>query len=241
VRKFVNDELDAPNVMRVPVDVGALEELRRLSTSKSARRWLFSMSPPWGSDIRWYSSRTKRQFANFRSIFERLGIGAHVEKYLDLDSEVRLYNSFLITRTRCLQTNFHVDWNDANNEGFTMMTPLSDNCSGFGLLYRKLDGSIGDYDYKPGEALIFGDDFVHSTKPGASSEPVVLLCFNFGTDKMEHWPKIEKTAARQGLLICRPDGQFHRLPRAKRLRHLVGSVLRRAGLRRAPAAAHAGY
>lgn len=237
MKKFVNDEMAAPNVIRVPVDLAALEELTRLGASRAGRRRLYSMSPPWGSDIRWYSARTKRDFARFRSIFERLGIAAHVEQYLDLDRGVQLYNSFMITRTRCDHTNFHVDWADANNEGFTLMTPLTDNCSGFGMLYRKLDGTVGEYEYKRGEALIFGDDFVHSTKPGRSDEPVVLLCFNFGTDKMEHWDRIERTAARQGLLICRPDGRYQRIPLSKRLRHLAGRILRRAGLRRTNAQA----
>lgn len=233
MKKFFNQEMAAPNVLRVPIDVAELEQLKPFATSGAARRWLFSMSPPWGSDIRWLSARTKRRFANFRAIFQRLGVAAHVEQYLDLDREVRLYNSFLVTRSRCKQTNFHVDWDDANNEGFTMMTPLSDNCSGFGLLYEKADGSIGEYDYKAGEAIIFGDDFVHSTRPGQREEPVVLLCFNFGTDKMEHWHKIERTAARQGMLICRPDGRFQRIPFARRIRYALGGILRKAGIKRA--------
>jgi len=68
----------------------------------------------------------------------------------------------------------------------------------------------------------------------------VLLCFNFGTDKMEHWPSIERTAARQGLLICRPDGAFQSLPLRKRVRHLLGSILRKMGLRQ-PRSPQLGY
>jgi hypothetical protein len=230
MKKFVNEQMAAPNVIRVPIDLAELKDLKRLGESSSARRRLYSMAPQWESDIRWFSARTRHDFLRFRSIFERLGIGAHVEQYLDLDRGVRLYNSFLVARSRCDRTNFHVDWNDANNEGFTSMTPLTDNCDGFGMLYKKVDGTVGEYEYKKGEALIFGDDFVHSTKPGTSDEPVVLLCFNFGTDKMEHWDRIERTAARQGLLICRPDGQFQRIPVSKRLRHAVGGFLRKWGL-----------
>ena len=165
-------------------------------------------------------------------LFESAGVARHVEPFLDLADRVRLYNSFLVVRRHCDDTDFHVDWKNANNEAFTLMTPLTDNCRGFGLLYKRLDGSTGEYDYKPGEALIFGDDFIHSTKPGASDERVVLLCFNFGTDKMEHWPRIERTAARQSLLVCRPDGQFQRLPVGQRVRNLVGPILARTGLRR---------
>jgi hypothetical protein len=192
---------------------------------------MFSRSPQWRSDIRWLSPRTERDFARFRSIFERLDVGRHVEPFVDLDRDVRLYNSFLIVREQCTQPDFHVDWRDNDNEGFALMTPLTSNSEGFGLLYKKLDGSTGEYEYKVGEAIIFGDDFVHSTKPGVAEEPVVFLCFNFGTDKMEYWPRIERTAGRQAMLTCRPDGRFHRIPALQRARSAIGSMLRKAGLR----------
>jgi hypothetical protein len=232
VEKFINEEMDAPNVLRVPIDFGVTRRLGPIARSGIGRLKFYSKAPRWRSDIRWYSPRFERGFRRFLSVFDALGVARHVEPFVDLADEVRLYNSFLVVRRRCDEPDFHVDWRNANNEAFTLMTPLTDNCRGFGLLYKKLDGSIGEYDYKPGEAIIFGDDFVHSTKPGASDEPVVLLCFNFGTDKMEHWPSIERTAARQGLLICRPDGQFQRLPVGQRVRNLLGPMLRKAGLRR---------
>ena len=240
MKKFLNEEMSAPNVLRVPLEIDPAEELGVLAKSGSERRRLYSVAPPWQSDIRWYSARNEGDFARFKSLFERLGVAERVRDYVDLDQQVRLYNSFLVVRSHCDAANFHVDWADTNNEGFTLMTPLSDNCSGFGMLYHKTDGSIGEYEYKRGEALIFGDDFMHSTKPGHSDEPVVLLCFNFGTDKMMHWPRIERTAARQGLLICRPDGRFQRVSLARRFRKAVGRFLRRVGLRR-PLAAAAGY
>lgn len=232
MEKFINEEMSAPNVLRVPIDLGVAKHLASMSKSRLARLKLYSKSPPWRSDIGWHSARSRRDFRRFSAVFNDLGVSRHVEPYLDLAHEVRLFNSFLVTRSRCAEPNFHVDWAGTNNEGFTLMTPLTDNCGGFGLLYKKLDGSIGEYDYKPGEALIFGDDFVHSTKPGISAEPVVLLCFNFGTDKMQHWPNIERTAGRQSILVCRPDGKFQRVPVRQRVRTFLGSVLRKAGLRR---------
>jgi hypothetical protein len=182
VKKFVNPDMAAPNVLSVAIDRALLDELRPLASSALARLKLYSKGPPWRSDIRWYSARFERDFERFRRLFERLDVARHVERYLDLREGVRLYNAFLVVRSRCEAPDFHVDWLGTNNEAFTLMTPLSANAAGFGMLYRKLDGSIGDYDYKAGEALIFGDDFVHSTKPGQSDEPVVLLCFHFGTD-----------------------------------------------------------
>jgi len=237
VKKFTNEEMAAPNALRVAIDLDSTSEsewLRGMAASETARRKLYWQSPPWRSDIRWYSARSERDFARFRSIFEQLGIARHVRPYVDVEHEVRLYNSFLVIRSQCTETNFHADWANANNEGFTLLTPLTANSDGFGLLYRKLDGSVGEYEYKAGEALIFGDDFIHSTKPGISADPVVLLCFNFGSDKIEHWPRIERTAARQGILICRPDGRFYRRPMITRFRNGVGRALRKIGLRRPP-------
>lgn len=231
MKKFVNDELAAPNVLKVPIDLEAVKELGKLANPQTAGRSLFSRSPLWHSDVRWLSPRSEKDFARFRSVFERLGVARHIAPFVDVVHEIRLYNSMLIVRSSCSEPDFHTDWRDNDNEGFTMMAPLTANCSGFGLLYKKVDGSIGEYDYKLGEALIFGDDFVHSTKPGRSDEPVVFLCFNFGTDKMQYWPRIERTAARQALLTCRPDGKFHRIPAWQRARAATGSWMRKIGLR----------
>lgn len=230
MKQFFNRELQAPNVLKVPIDFRIAREL--LPLWEGSRAKLYSKVPAWKSDVQWLSARNERDFARFQSIFDRLGIAAHVEPYLDLDRGVRLYSGFFVVRTRCAEPDFHLDWRDTNNEAFTLLTPLSENAAGFGLLYKKTDGSIGEYEYKLGEALVLGDDFVHSTKPGTSEEPVVLLSFTFGSDKMEHWPSISRTAARQGMLVRRPDGSFERVPLRKRMRAALGSIARAVGLRR---------
>jgi hypothetical protein len=89
-----------------------------------------------------------------------------------------------------------------------LLTPITDNSAGFGLLYKSLDGTVHEYDYKVGEAVIMGDGFIHSTRPGKSAEPVVLLSFAFGTDKMVHWKKIAHTVAKQGRMVRLPNGEF---------------------------------
>jgi len=42
----------------------------------------------------------------------------------------------------------------------------------------------------------------------ASEEPLVLLSFTFGTDKICHWEAIAETAAAQGQLVIRPNASF---------------------------------
>jgi hypothetical protein len=169
---------------------------------------LASIVPQWDSDMEWLSPATPEMHARFDAAFRKTGIGDSFRQYVDVEKDVRLYAGFLVVRSSCTATNFHVDWDQANNEAFTLLTPISDNGGDFGLLFRRLTGEIAEYSYKRGEAIVFGDKFWHSTKPGKSSEPVVLLCFEFGTDKMEHWESISRTIGHQAAYLCRPDGKF---------------------------------
>ena len=208
MKHFLNDKLLAPNVLTVGVDHRIVREFLPLAHAALPTDDHSASRPHWNSDIRWVAPTSVEAFETFESAFRRLAIAEHVAPFLDLESQVRVYAGFLVVRSDCAEPNFHLDWEKTNNEAFTLITPVTDHGAGFGLLYRKLNGEVGEYDYKPGEAIIFGDHFVHSTKPGRSDEPVVLLSFTFGTDKMEHWDKIAKTAAYQSKLVRRPDGEF---------------------------------
>ena len=110
---FFNPELQAPNVLKVPVDVAIAREL--LPWFEGSRRGLHSRAPQWQSDVKWVSARTRRDFDRFRSVFDRLEIARHVEPYLDLDRDVRLYSGFFVSRSRCTEPDFHLDWRDTNN------------------------------------------------------------------------------------------------------------------------------
>jgi hypothetical protein len=210
MKYFFNDEMNAPNVLKVNVDASIVQELRRFSDLTDDNSAFAIHKPQWNSDICWISPNTAEMFDVFYSIFRRLNIAAHVKEFLDIENDVQMYCGFLVRRRACLMPNFHVDWVDTNNEAFTLITPLSDNTKNFGLLYQTQDGSIIEYEYKMGEALIFGDKFIHSTKPGWSEKATLLLSITFGTDKMQHWPKIAKTAATQSNLMRLPSGDFFR-------------------------------
>jgi hypothetical protein len=208
LKSFVNFDLGALNVLTIPVDRKVVAEFESLSRGPFRDDDYAILNPKWNSDLQWISANTLDSFAIFQSAFDRLGIAEHVRQHLDLEHEPRLYAGFLLLRSSCSDTNFHVDWIDTGNQAFTFITPLDEHSRDFGIIYRKLTGTIGEYGYKPGEGIMFGDNFCHSTKPGLSEEPVRLLCFQFGTDKMEYWDKILATAGYQSLLIQQPDGQF---------------------------------
>lgn len=216
MKHFIDKEMAAPNVMRVPVAPDIVAEFAEPAVSELPRADYVTSRPSWKSDVRWIAARSQPAFDRFETAFHRLGIAGHVAPYLDLEKEVRLYAGFLVIRTECSEPDFHLDWFGTNNEGFTLITPVSANAAGFGLLYRRIDGKPAEYEYRLGEAIVFGDHFVHSTRPGRSEEPVVLLSFTFGTDRMEHWDKLIRTAGHHAGLIRRPDGVMVSRPAVRR-------------------------
>jgi hypothetical protein len=164
--------------------------------------------PGWNSDISWISAAGQVGFARFEAAFLALDVARHVRDYVAVDCDISLYQGFVVRRSECREAHFHVDWVDTGNQAFTLLTPIGLIEPGFGLAYKTLKGETRSYDYRPGEAVIFGDKFLHSTQPGKAPRETALLCFNFGTDRMEDWPAIAKTAAAQGGMVRRPDGTF---------------------------------
>lgn len=210
MKQFINAKLNAPNAMTIPVDLGVVREFGQPEQLPCR---MISVAPDrddWNSDIEWISPDNEEGSALFESAFQRLGIPEQAAPYLDIEREVRLFVGFLVIRSQCTRPNFHTDWRQLNNEAFTVLTPITANSENFGLLYGKLNGEIGDYEYRPGEAIMFGDNFVHSTKPGRSREPVALLCFQFGSDKMKYWPAILPQIDTQATQLRRPDGNLVR-------------------------------
>ena len=215
----------------IDIDAAIVREFLPLAARRPSRHFSV-VRPRWNSDIRWIGPRSAQAYRRFERAFRRLAIPALVEPMLDLDHEPRMYCGFLVTRRQCREPDFHVDWPDTGRQAFTLMAPASGNASGFGLLYRDDSGSIREYDYMPGEAIFFTDGFLHSTKPGSSAEPVVLLCFTFGTDKMSYWDRVRATSGSQSALMCRPDGKFETISRWQSWRRHLGWLAFRAGLRR---------
>ena len=213
MKHFLNAEMLSANAKTIPVDPEIVAEFAEPSRLPGRLVTIAAGAKRWKSDIEWISADDEEAFVAFESAFNRLGIPAQAAPYLDLDREVRLFSGFLVIRSRCVDTYFHTDWRGLNNEAFTVLTPVTDNTSDFGLLYKKVTGETGEYSYRPGEAILFGDNFEHSTKPGQSDKPVVLLCFQFGTDKMKHWPAITQQLYTQATQLRRPDGVLIRTGR----------------------------
>jgi hypothetical protein len=205
MKHFLDPEWVAPNVMRVAVDPAVTASFVDLAVDPVPACYHVER-PSWNSDIRWISAGNEATSERFQQAFDALDVARHVTEYVACDRAIRLYQGFVVLRSECRQADFHLDWEDTGNQAFTLLTPVGRPTPAFGLLYQTLTGETRSYDYREGEALIFGDHFLHSTQPGASPEPTALLSFTFGTDRMEDWPAIRKTAGFQGGKVRRPDG-----------------------------------
>src|SRR4051794_27925841 len=144
MKHFLNHEMLAPNVLTVAVDRAVVNQFADLARTAESDPDYCIFRPPWGSDIRWISAQSSSAFDLFQSAFDRLDVARYVAEFLDLDGEVRLYAGFLHTRSRCTETNFHVDWGLTNNEAFTLLTPVQ-GAENQTLLYKKLTGETAQY------------------------------------------------------------------------------------------------
>ena len=88
------------------------------------------------------------------------------------------------------------------------MSPLIQPNDAIHLTYKDINGKKCKYKYKCGKSLIFGRDFWHSTEVGKSSSKSVLLCLEFGTDKMQFCDSILDTLGQQGSFYRLPNGTF---------------------------------
>jgi hypothetical protein len=205
---FINPDFKALNVLEIDVDTAIISEFQALVQETAILQDFHIAHPQWASDIRWISPNTLDTFRYFQAQFMRLGITQHVLPFVDIETTVRMYSGFLVSRSECSAPNFHFDWVGTDSQAYTLLSPISEVPSEFGLLYKKFDGSIAQYPYKLGKALIIGAGFIHSTQPGRSPLPLTLLSYTFGSDKMKYWDNISSMVARQGNLFRQPDGKF---------------------------------
>jgi hypothetical protein len=97
---------------------------------------------------------------------------------------------------------------ERGSQGLTLLTPLFEpHPSHGGLLYYDQESEQRTYDYRVGEAMLFGDDFYHATATYPRTDAVrVLLSMTLGTDKLEYWPKLERVVGRQSEFLILPCG-----------------------------------
>ena len=218
---FLNPALMAMNVLEFEVPDAILAELASLADAVRAMEAnetvyalpggvrLYNQRPPgWKSDICWLSNADEAAYRWFETLFRRLKLDETVAPFVAHDSQIRLYSGFFVTRSHCDALDRHYDWFTEQNCAFTTMIPLTANAAGMGLTYETVQGPERYYAYRQGKGIAFGAGFYHSTAVGHLDERAVFLSLTFGTDRMDEWEMIEKTAGRQGRFFCQPDGVF---------------------------------
>lgn len=218
---FLNPALMAMNVLEFDVAEAILAELAPLADEVRAMELddtvfdlsgglrLYNQRPTdWKSDICWLSNADESAYWWFDSLFRRLKLDEAVKPFVAHDSQIRLYSGFFVTRSRCTAHDMHHDWLTPDNTAFTVMAPLTHNACAMGLAYRSVHGDEREYRYRLGKGVAFGSGFLHSTATGELDERAVFLSLTFGTDRMDEWDTIERTAGRQGRFFCQPDGVF---------------------------------
>ena len=221
-KHWINPDLLAPNVLEIDVPAAVLDPLRTLVPLLQAQRpgnpplvtpdglnLHIHHHPDWDSDILWITQFDEPTYRHLEAVFDALAIAAQVEGRIAFDERVVLYTTMFVTRSRCDAAHLHFDWLNMDNDAFTFLTPLSENGCAIDLLYEDFRGQPRTYRYRHGKGLIFGSHFHHSTAPGKADEPAVLLAFQFGTDRMDRYKAILKSAY-QGAFHRRPDGRFVR-------------------------------
>lgn len=155
--------------------------------------WISGNDPP-----------THRLFIDF---FDSLGIKNDVKSLVDYDKDIVLYCGFFVVGNRFYQPKWHVDYFEKAN-AYRLLAPLFPLQPGHGqLLYKDNEGGTKRYSYKFNEAIIVGEGFHHTTEAYPKTSAMrVLISLAFGTDKLQHWPAMERTIGHQSEFLILPCG-----------------------------------
>ena len=155
----------------------------------------------------WLSGNTEKTYQIYRRFFDALEIEDEIKLLVDHQEKIVMYCGFLVIGNRAPSSLWHVDYRPGAN-AYTLITPLFEPAPDHGnLLYKDNDELDRIYPYELGKAIIFGEQFIHSTEPyNLSKEIRVLVSMTFGTDKIEYWDILEKTIGNQSSYFILPCG-----------------------------------
>ena len=155
----------------------------------------------------WISNNNSHTYQLFKSFMTELDIMDDVKTLVDFDDHIEVYCGFFVVGKKMDRETWHKDYTDGAN-AYTLITPLFELDKSHGqLMYKDETASTKIYQYKMGEAIIFGDGFEHATQPYPESDSLrVMLSFTFGTDKKEYWNVLRETIEFQSNYMVLPCG-----------------------------------
>lgn len=177
-----------------------------ISTGLHAPDYKFFATTYNDAPLLWISSDDHVTYQVFKNLYDALNIEAEIKKLIDYDQHIVVYSGFFVVGDHLDKELWHVDYFD-NANAFTLISPLFDLDAQHGrLLYADEQQVRQRYEYKTGEAIIFGDTFLHTTEPYPKNKPRVLFSLAFGTDKTQYWEILEKTIGAQSRFMYLPCG-----------------------------------
>ncbi|PKL78597.1 MAG: hypothetical protein CVV27_03090 [Candidatus Melainabacteria bacterium HGW-Melainabacteria-1] len=155
----------------------------------------------------WFSANQPEVHKLYQTLFEQLGIAADLRQLVDHRKRLVVYSGFLVVGDRAPEQMWHYDYRPGAH-AYTLITPLYELAPEHGQLqYQLPDGETAHYRYRSGEAIVFGEGFLHSTEPYApTGSPRVLVSLTCGTDKWEHWEILSQNIAEQANYYLLPCG-----------------------------------
>ncbi|MDT8283427.1 MAG: hypothetical protein RQ982_11560 [Gammaproteobacteria bacterium] len=155
----------------------------------------------------WVSNNNAHTYDIFRSFMTELEIMDDIEALVDFEDHIEVYCGFFVVGKSMNRETWHKDFVDGAN-ACTLITPLFELDKSHGqLMYKDDTSTVNIYEYKMGEAIVFGDGFEHATQPYPETEVLrVMLSFTFGTDKAEYWNVLKETIEFQSNYMILPCG-----------------------------------
>jgi hypothetical protein len=160
----------------------------------------------FGNLLAWVSAAEIGTHREFLNVFHRLGLADAVTPLVDWQDRIVMYQGFYVVSHGVEDPTWHVDYHEGAN-AYTLLTPLFELEAGLGHLLHADGQQIKRHEYRYGAGVVLGERFLHSTEPHpAGKRPRVLVSMTFGTDRMAHWPVLEKTVGGQSPFVVLPCG-----------------------------------
>jgi len=155
----------------------------------------------------WLSCNAPDVYGIYRRFFDGLQIETPLKELVDHASSIVMYCGFFVIGDRAPGHLWHTDYFPGAN-AYTLITPLSDLERDHGnLLYKDRIDQVATYRYRLGEAIVLGEQFLHTTEPYNPCERArILVSMTFGTDKLEHWEALKRTVGVQSNYLMLPCG-----------------------------------
>lgn len=148
----------------------------------------------------WVTARTAASHQYFQDFFNTLPLADFAPR-LKVRKQLRLYGGFFVVGNRASEWMWHYDYRP-KARAYTLITPLQPWITGHGHLGCLPAGAEATepdiYTYQHGEAIVFGDGFLHSTEPYAPHDQHrILVSLTFGSDRWQDWDLIRQNIAEQ--------------------------------------------